>query len=117
MATEPKPDATRMGLVAVLTVLSLSCFLTSGLMWFGTLLPEGFVWWTLVTAGAAFASSLVLGSILAVIGARKRSDTLMEGEELDELGAQHGVKRLPGESCRVYRRRLQRRIVSRNGNG
>ena len=63
------------------------------------------------------ASSLVLGSLLAVIGARKRTDNLMKGEELDELGAKHDVERQAGEADGAYRRRLQRQIVSRGTSG
>lgn len=111
--TEPKSDATRMGLVATLAVLSFCCLIGSSLMWIGSILPEEAVWWTLVTAGAAFASAFILGVVLAFIGARKRSETLLVGDGLDMRGAELNIKRLPGEADPAYRRRMQRSVVSK----
>lgn len=114
---EPKSDATRMGLVATLAVLSLACFMASGLMWLGTFLPEEVVWLVMLTAGAAFVSAFLLGTILAIIGARKRSRMLLEGEELDARGAELGVEREEGERDSTYRHRIQHHSVTRDGSG
>jgi len=106
-------DATRMGLVATLAVLSFSCFIGSGLMWLGSVIPADVVWWVLVVAGAAFASAFILGVVLAVIGARKRSDAMLTGDELDARGNELGVEREKGERDVTYRRRIQHHSVSR----
>lgn len=110
---EVKSETTRLGLVATLSVLSFGCFMASGLMWVGSVLPETVVLWVMVATGASFCSAFTLGVAISIIGSRARMDDTLSGSELDERGLGLGVEREKGEKDPMYRRRIQRHAVTR----